>query len=165
MSVGDAINLWWQYIEPVNADFKVSPAVTASPNGIKWIQNFVDGCNGCNVRPPFPPPLPYLTLHIVRGRRLPLLRHGRRRLHLHRRELPQDVPRKGDLGNGMGVPELRRCQRSMLPQRHQGLPLEDSEIHERAILDREIRVVRPAHSVPWWLQYVEQVDHQWGCYD
>jgi len=49
MSVGEAVSLWWKYIEPVNSAVNVGPAVTASPNGIKWIQNFMKSCKGCHV--------------------------------------------------------------------------------------------------------------------
>ena len=49
MSVGEAVSLWWKYIEPVNSAVNVGPAVTASPNGIKWIQKFMKDCKGCHV--------------------------------------------------------------------------------------------------------------------
>ena len=49
MSVGQAISLWWKYIEPINSAVNVGPAVTASPSGIKWIQRFMKESNGYHV--------------------------------------------------------------------------------------------------------------------
>ncbi|KAG8897312.1 hypothetical protein FRB99_008236 [Tulasnella sp. 403] len=54
MSVGEAISLWYQYVKPVKARHG-SPAVTSSPNGFKWIRDFMNGCGDCDVD--------YVTFH------------------------------------------------------------------------------------------------------
>jgi len=48
LSVGDAISLWWSSIEPINARHG-SPAVTSSPAGLQWLDDFVAGCSGCTI--------------------------------------------------------------------------------------------------------------------
>ncbi|KAG8925891.1 hypothetical protein FRC00_003517 [Tulasnella sp. 408] len=48
MSVGEAVDLWWKYIQPMNARHG-SPAVTTSPKGLDWLSDFLNQCNGCDV--------------------------------------------------------------------------------------------------------------------
>jgi len=49
MSVGAAVSLWKQHVEPINAGQRGSPAVTTSPAGMKWIANFIEQCKGCRI--------------------------------------------------------------------------------------------------------------------
>jgi hypothetical protein len=53
ISVSEAISLWQQHIEPLatgeGAMRTVSPAVTSAPDGIEWMKEFVNGCDGCHI--------------------------------------------------------------------------------------------------------------------
>jgi len=51
MSPGHAIDVWWQYMEPlVNSGYKlVSPACTNGPSGKTWMQAFMAGCSTCHI--------------------------------------------------------------------------------------------------------------------
>ncbi len=52
MSPDHAVQLWWQYIEPqkANGHKLVAPAVSSSPAGFTWTQEFFAKCVGCTVR-------------------------------------------------------------------------------------------------------------------
>ncbi|KAI0088656.1 hypothetical protein BDY19DRAFT_1007994 [Irpex rosettiformis] len=49
----DAANIWKQYLEPLRSSKNVrlgSPAPSSNPNGVTWMQSFLDACNGeCTV--------------------------------------------------------------------------------------------------------------------
>ncbi|KAF7329919.1 Glycoside hydrolase family 128 protein [Mycena kentingensis (nom. inval.)] len=51
LSPGDAANYWKQYIEPLHNDGVRlgSPAVSAAPEGLPWLQNFIGACTGCTI--------------------------------------------------------------------------------------------------------------------
>jgi len=51
MSPGEAIKLWWQYLEPLGRQgYKlISPAPTNGPDGEAWLKQFVNGCKGCKI--------------------------------------------------------------------------------------------------------------------
>jgi len=49
MSPGSAVAIWREHVEPVNAGKIGSPAVTTSPEGLKWIKAFLKECKGCRV--------------------------------------------------------------------------------------------------------------------
>ncbi|KAG9049586.1 hypothetical protein FS837_009786 [Tulasnella sp. UAMH 9824] len=49
MSVGEAVDLWYQYIKPMKARHG-APAVTTSPKGIAWIKDFMNQCgDSCDI--------------------------------------------------------------------------------------------------------------------
>jgi len=51
MSVSDAVSVWKQYIEPLaQKGIKLgTPAVSGSPNGFQWMQDFISQCTGCSI--------------------------------------------------------------------------------------------------------------------
>ncbi|KIO28848.1 glycoside hydrolase family 128 protein [Tulasnella calospora MUT 4182] len=49
MSVGEAVDLWNKYIKPMNARHG-APAVTTSPKGVAWIEDFMSQCgSNCDI--------------------------------------------------------------------------------------------------------------------
>ncbi|KAK0191268.1 glycosyl hydrolase catalytic core-domain-containing protein [Armillaria mellea] len=51
MTPDHAVQLWWQYIEPqkANGHKLVAPAVSSSPVGFTWTQEFFAKCVGCTI--------------------------------------------------------------------------------------------------------------------
>ncbi|KAK0206234.1 glycosyl hydrolase catalytic core-domain-containing protein [Desarmillaria ectypa] len=51
MTPDHAVQLWWQYIEPqkANGHKLVAPAVSSSPAGFTWTQEFFSKCVGCTI--------------------------------------------------------------------------------------------------------------------
>ncbi|KAH9978032.1 hypothetical protein BGW80DRAFT_1285457 [Lactifluus volemus] len=54
ISVDDAVQFWYKYMLPLNEQHGytlVSPAVTCTTFGLQWLQEFMNRCQGCRVRP------------------------------------------------------------------------------------------------------------------
>jgi hypothetical protein len=55
MSVEDAVEAWWQHMEPAKPIkermYLGSPSVTNGGQGmgLEWLSKFLNACNGCNV--------------------------------------------------------------------------------------------------------------------
>ncbi|KAI0254316.1 glycosyl hydrolase catalytic core-domain-containing protein [Lactifluus subvellereus] len=51
MSPSEAVKLWLQYIDSLSQDGVrlISPACTNSPDGFKWMVEFMNACNGCHI--------------------------------------------------------------------------------------------------------------------
>ncbi|KAF7292850.1 Glyco-hydro-cc domain-containing protein [Mycena indigotica] len=51
LAVGEAAELWQQYIQPLKKDGVRlgSPAISSAPSGLQWLQAFLQVCSGCTV--------------------------------------------------------------------------------------------------------------------
>eukprot|EP00026_Physarum_polycephalum_P014658 Phypoly_transcript_15198.p1 GENE.Phypoly_transcript_15198~~Phypoly_transcript_15198.p1 ORF type:complete len:164 (+),score=21.38 Phypoly_transcript_15198:389-880(+) len=49
VSVGQAVQLWNQYMKPRNSFRLGSPSVASNSNGKTWLQNFMSQCGGCKI--------------------------------------------------------------------------------------------------------------------